>query len=301
MNLTSLIQAAQAKDLHILNLVVRQNGQIVAEHDFVPEKRMLLWSVSKTFTSMAIGMAEREGLFKVSDLLADYFNVPADPLWQKLTLHHLLCMGNGQKRDPITTALNAGKSLENVEALFFNEPIVYEPGTHFLYNNAATYMLSKLISLTSGNSLNEYLRPRLYEPLGFDAVEWEADVNGVSFGCSGLHLSAHELSKFGQLLLDGGWWNGVSLIPADYIQRATSKQIDTSAFSERFATLDHRSGYGYQLWMNAYPNSYRLDGLYAQYVVVLPEKQAVITYVSNEPKHMTAILQLTWDHLVQQL
>ncbi len=301
MNLKPLIESAQKQNLHILNLVVRQNGEIIAEHNFAPEKRILLWSVSKTFTSMAVGIAQSEGYFKITDPLSKYFKVPEDPLWQRITLRHLLCMGTGQKKCPLTQAMNAGDNLENIEQLFFSEAIVYEPGTHFMYNNAATYMLSKLISLTTGNSVNDYLRPRIYEPLGFANVEWEVDVKGISIGCSGLHLAAHELSKFGQLLLDKGNWQGTSLIPESYLREATTKQIDNTDFNEVFATPDHRSGYGYQLWMNSYPNSYRLDGLYAQYVVVIPEKQAVITFVSNEPQKMTAILELSWDFLVQQL
>ena len=126
-------------------------------------------------------------------------------------------------------------------------------------------------------------------------------MNGINFGCAGLHLCAHDLSKFGQLLLNEGVWNGKSLIPQQYIQEATKKQIDTSDFNEYFATADHKSGYGYQLWMNSYPGSYRLDGLYGQYVVIIPNKKAVITYVSNEPKNMTGILELTWKYIVGQL
>lgn len=301
MNLTGLIKAAQEQNLHILNLVVRQNGEIIAEHNFAAEKRVLLWSASKTFTAMAIGIAEKENLFKITDKLSEYFRVPDVPLWQKVTIRDLLRMGTGQRRCPMTVAINNGDKLENVEELFFSEPVVDEPGSHFVYNNAATYMLSKLITLRTTTSLNDYLKPRIFEPLGIHDVQWEADRNGISFGCSGLHLSAHELSKFGQLLLDSGMWQGTRLIPEDYLRAATSKQIDNSDFHEFFATADHRSGYGYQLWLNSYPTSYRLDGLYGQYVVVLPTKKAVITFVSNEPTHMTAILELAWNHLVDHL
>jgi CubicO group peptidase (beta-lactamase class C family) len=250
---------------------------------------------------MAVGIAEGEGLLKVEDKLSKYFRIPDDPMWQKVTLHDLLCMGTGQRTCAFSNALANGKPVADIEGLFFSSPIVYEPGTHFFYNNSATYMLSRLISKTTGTSLNDYLKPRIYDPLGFENVQWEADGQGVNFGCSGLYLNAHELSLFGQLLLNHGMWQGKSLIPQNYIERATRKQIDNSAFKEKFATADHHSGYGYQIWMNPIPNSYRLDGLYGQYVVVLPEKQAVVTFISNEPKHMTAILDLTWKYLLQQL
>jgi CubicO group peptidase (beta-lactamase class C family) len=197
--------------------------------------------------------------------------------------------------------LDTGRNLDNIENLFFEEPIIYEPGSHFMYNNAATYMLSKLISMKTGDCLSDFLRPRIFEPLGIKNVDWEKDVNGINYGLSGLFLSAHDLSKFGQLLLDDGMWNGRSLIPKQYIQEATTKQIDTSDFNEPFATADHRSGYGYQLWMNSYSGSYRLDGKYGQYVVIIPNQKAVVTYVSNEPQNMTGILELTWRYIVEQL
>lgn len=301
MDLDHLIQAAHQRDLHILQVIVRQNDEITAEHYFAEEKPVLLWSVSKTFTSMAVGIGEQEGFFKISDRLSRYFQAPETDLFQQITIRDLLCMGTGQKKCPFTEALNTGKSLDHTEELFFGEPIVFEPGTHFLYNNAATYMLSKLISVTTGICLNDYLRPRIYEPLGFKDVYWEKDANGINFGCSGLHLQAHDLSTFGQLLLNEGTWQGQNLIPKQYIQEATRKQIDTADFNEFFATADHRNGYGYQLWMNSYPGSYRLDGLYGQFVVIIPAKNAVITYVSNEPRNMNGILQLTWEFITEQL
>ena len=96
-------------------------------------------------------------------------------------------------------------------------------------------------------------------------------------------------------------WGKKQLIPADYITQATKPQIDTSEFNEFFATADHKQGYGYQIWMNSYPGSYRMDGMYGQYVVMLPDKNAVVTYVSNEPSNMTGVLELTWNTLIDRL
>jgi CubicO group peptidase (beta-lactamase class C family) len=302
--LNLLIEAIKKQNLHVLNVIVRKDGEIIAQHDFEEEKPVLLWSVSKTFTSMGIGIAEHEGYFRLNDKVVDYF---ADDVTQvnvnlqKMTIHDLLCMGTGQANCPMTRAMNANQPLNNVSQLFFDEPVVFEPGTHFLYNNAATYMLSRLISITTGSSLKEYLMPRIFLPLDIPEPEWEADGNGISFGCSGLYLTARDLSKFGQLLLNQGAWNGKQLIPAEYVAKATKPQIDTSGFSEFFATADHRQGYGYQIWMNSYPGSYRMDGMYGQYVVILPDKNAVVTYVSNEPSNMTGILELTWNTIIDKL
>lgn len=302
--LNDLIESVEIQNLHVLNVVVRKDGDIIAQHDFEEEKPNLLWSVSKTFTSMGIGIAENEGYFRLNDKIVDYFAdeiIEVNDNLKKVTIHDLLCMGTGHEIDPLTKAMGEDKPLDDISKLFFEELIVFEPGTHFLYNNAATYMLSKLISITTGCNLKEYLMPRIFQPLGINEPRWDCDVNGISLGCSGLYLTARELSKFGQLLLNNGVWNNKQLIPEDYIVKATKPQIDTSQFDEYFATADHKQGYGYQIWMNSYPNSYRLDGLYGQYVVILPDKNAVVTYVSNEPSNMIGVLELTWNTIVNKL
>ncbi|MBC2580073.1 serine hydrolase [Clostridium sp. DJ247] len=302
--LDDLIESVKEQNLQVLNVVVRKDGDIIAEYDFEEEKPTILWSVSKTFTSMAIGIAENEGYFRLNDKIIDYFEDDITQIndnLKKMTIRDLLCMGTGHAICPVKKAMEKNKPLDDISKLFFEEPVIFEPGTHFLYNNAATYMLSKLISITTEYSLKEYLMPRIFQPLGISEPQWDSDVNGISFGCSGLYLTARELSKFGQLLLNNGTWNKKQLIPASYIAQATKSQIDTSEFNEYFATVDHKQGYGYQVWMNSYPNSYRMDGLYGQYVVILPDKNAVVTYVSNEQSNMTGVLELTWNTIVDKL
>jgi CubicO group peptidase (beta-lactamase class C family) len=286
-----------------LNIVVRKDGDIIAEHDFAEERPVLLWSASKTFTAMAVGIAQSEGLLSINDLLLSYFTPTgsvSDNL-KNLRIRDLLCMGSGHRNCPITKAMEKGQALDNVEALFFEEEFADAPGTRFKYDNSATYMLSKLITRCSGLSLRDYLVPRLFSPLGIETPYWESDPGGVSIGCSGLHLNAHDLSKFGQLLLDQGEWNGKTLIPKTYVEEATKPQISTANFNEPFATADYRSGYGYQLWMNRFAGTYRIDGLYGQYSIVIPQKRAVVTYISNEPEKMTAIIELTWNTLMDKL
>jgi CubicO group peptidase (beta-lactamase class C family) len=301
MNLLPLIQHVTEQNLQLRRLVVRQHGEIIAEHAFSGELPEQLWSVSKTFTSLAVGIAQEEGYFSIHDRLLTYFPAAIKPDFDQLTIRDLLCMGTGQIEDPLSKANHAGLPLDDIESLFFDEPIQHTPGTHFMYNNAATYMLSKLITLTTGQCLLDYLMPRLFQPLEINEVSWVIDSNGVSFGCAGLNLNVDDLSKVGQLMLNMGQWQGNQLVPADYIRQATRQQISTADFNEHFATADHTSGYGYQLWMNRVPGTYRMDGLYAQLVVVLPEKDAVVTMISNEPERMTSILELTWDFLIDQL
>lgn len=205
--LDDLIESVKMQNLHVLSVVLRKDGNIIAEHNFEEPKPTHLWSGSKTFTSMAIGIAESEGYFSLNDKIVDHFAddiIEMNDNLKKMTIHDLLCMGTGHARCPMEKAIKENGPFDNISKLFFEEPVVFEPGTHFVYNNGATYMLSKLISITTGYSLKEYLMPRIFKPLGIPDPQWDSDINGISFGCAGLYLKARELSKFGQLLLNNG-------------------------------------------------------------------------------------------------
>lgn len=303
--LNDLIVSVKNQNLHVKNVVVRQEGNIIAKHDFEDEKPSLLWSVSKTFTSMAIGIAISEGFLKLNNHVIDFFtdipNNRVNDYHRKMTIHDLLCMGTGHAECPVIKADWSKGQTWDICKLFFDEPIIFEPGTHFTYNNSATYMLSKIISIATGTNLDEYLYEKIFQYLDIPKPKWDTCPKGIPQGFSGLYLTAEQLSRFGQLILNKGVWNNKQLIPSSYIEQAISVQIETSDFNPYFATADHHQGYGYQLWMNSYPNSYRMDGLYGQYVVMLPDKKAVITYISNEFENMTGILELTWDTLVDKL
>lgn len=303
--LNDLISSVKDQNLHVLSVVVRQNSNIIAKYDFEEEKPTLLYSVSKTFTSMAVGIAINEGYLKLTDHVIDFFQdikyVSMNEYLKEMTIHDLLCMGSGHEECPVMKVDWSNDNEWDISQLFFDEPIVFKPGTHFTYDNAATYMLSKIISITTGSNVDEYLDERVFKYLEIPKPKWDTCPKGIPQGFSGLYLTADELSRFGQLILDKGVWNGKQLIPSSYIEQATSVQIKTDDFNTKFATEDHHKGYGYQIWMNSYPNSYRMDGLYGNYVVILPDKNAVVTYVSNEPKNMTGILELTWNTLIDKL
>ncbi|WP_438431614.1 serine hydrolase domain-containing protein [Gorillibacterium sp. sgz500922] len=304
--LDDLVASVRRQQLQVRNVVVRQGGDVIGKHDFEEEQPALLYSVSKTFTSMAVGIAIGEGAFRLDSRLTEFFPEAAqlaarDEHVAALTVHDLLCMGSGHAECPVTKAdWSEGRSWD-IERLFFGEPFVYAPGTRFTYDNSATYLLSKLIGLTTGVPLDEYLDPRVFRKLGIPKPRWDTCPKGVPQGFSGLHLTAEHLSRFGQLILDQGRWKGEALIPSGYIEQATSVRIATSDFDPPFATDDHHQGYGYQVWMNAYPGSCRMDGLYGQYVVLLPDRNAVVTFVSAEPHRMTAVLELTWTTLLDKL
>ncbi len=299
-----LVEEIQKRHLDVLQVIVRQRDKVIGQHDFAGQLPVLLWSVSKTFVSMAIGIARDEGLLRLEDRLAEYFPDECkdkDMGFAKMTIKHLLTMTTGHHQCPMDEVIRNNGPFDDIKGLFFNQELVYEPGRRFTYNNGATYILSRIISMVSGVSLRDYLMPRLFEPLGIQDPKWEEDIHGITFGCSGLYLTANDLSKFGQLLLNKGMWKGNKLIPADYIDEATRPHADTSDYDPYFATADHHQGYGYQIWMNRLPGTYRLDGMFGQYVVVMPEKDAVVTFVSKERINMTGILELTWDCILEYL
>lgn len=303
--LNGLVASALEQGLHICNVVVRQGGSVIARYDFEENRPRLLYSVSKTFTSMAVGIAMAEGRFCLDDRVVELFCdlAPAQPgsHLSAMTVRDLLCMGTGHASCPVMKADWSGGQRHDIARLFFEEPVVFPPGTHFTYDNSATYMLSLLIRRTTGEDLDDYLYGRVFRQLGIKKPRWDRCPLGVPQGFSGLWLTAEQVSRFAQLLLRRGVWEGEQLIPAQYVDAATAVQISTTDFCEPFATTDHHAGYGYQLWRNSYPGSCRLDGLYGQYAVLLPDKHAVVVYLSEEPKNMTAILELTWSTLVEKL
>lgn len=303
--LNDLVLSVKKQKLNVLNVIVRQDGNIIGRHDFIEDKPNPLWSVSKTFTSMAVGIAINEGYIKLEDSIAGFFTGVSysdiSELHRKITIHDLLCMGSGHKECPVIKADWESKKDWDISRLFFEEPVIYEPGTHFTYDNSGTYMLSKIISITTGINLDDYLYEKIFKYLDISKPLWDTCPKNIPQGFAGLHLTAMDLSKFGQLILDKGIYKDKQLIPSNYIEQATRVQIKTDDFNPYFATADHHQGYGYQIWMNSYPNSYRMDGLYGQYVVMIPDKNAVVTYVSNEQHNMTGVLELTWNTLIDKL
>jgi CubicO group peptidase (beta-lactamase class C family) len=297
--------AVMEKHLGLYGIVIRRHGEIVAEHRWRSNDDVQLYSVSKTFTAMAAGIAMNEGYFKLSDKVVDIFPdlVPDQPDEKllKMTVKHLLCMGTGHSCCPIVKAFNSGLEPTNWAKVFLETPLQYEPGTHFEYNNGATYMLSAIIRRKTGINVREYLIPGIFSPLHIFNPQWDICPEGVSKGFIGLSLTTEKLSRFGQLLLNRGQWEGKQLIPAEYVDEATQAQIGNSDFTPNWATPDNKQGYGYQIWMNSYPNSYRMDGLYGQYSLCFPQKDAVVTITAHEEKNPSEILNLVWNTLADRL
>ncbi|MBC7443770.1 MAG: beta-lactamase family protein [Ramlibacter sp.] len=286
----------QLESLH--SLMVVRHGRVVAEgwwHPFAAQHPHLMFSVSKSFTSTAVGLAIGEGRLTLEDLVVDLLpdDLPAqiDPHLAALTVRHLLTMTTGHPTDTVSLADDSHG--DNWARTILTQPLEFAPGTHYVYNSGASYLLSAILQRLTGERLFDYLTPRLFAPLGIVGATWQTCPRGIDAGGWGLSLTTEQLATFGQLLLQRGEWNGTRLVAAEWIDEATRVQVDTSGTEH---DADGRQGYGYQFWRNR-PSGYRADGAFGQFCLVLPEQDAVVTLTSALPAGQLA-LDLVWEHLL---
>jgi hypothetical protein len=253
----------------------------------------MLFSLSKSFTSTAVGLAVAEGKLSVDDPVLKFFpkDAPAEPSanLKAMRISDLLRMSTGQQAEP------ERKATEPWTKTFLTQPVPFKPGTHFLYNTSATYMASAAVQAATGETVLQYLKPRLFDPLGITNPTWEASPQGISAGGYGLSIRTEDIAKFGQLYLQKGKWNGKQLVPESWVDAATARQTSNGSNPKS----DWDQGYGYQFW-RCRNGGYRGDGAFGQYCIVLPEQDAVIAITSGV-RDMQAVLNLVWDKLLPAL
>jgi CubicO group peptidase (beta-lactamase class C family) len=298
--LTSFINAAEQNSMELHSIMLLRHGHVVAEGWWAPyaaEHPHMLYSLSKSFTATAAGLAIAEGLFSLDDPVISFFpeDAPAtvDKNLAALRVRHLLSMSTGHDED--TTRFLRDDPDGNWVRAFLARPIEHEPGTHFLYNSGATYMVSAIVQKVTGISLMEYLRPRLFEPLGITGATWEICPRGINVGGWGLSVKTEDIARFGQLYLQKGTWNGERLLPESWVGQATSRQVSNGTRAES----DWEQGYGFQFWCCRH-HAYRGDGAFGQYCIVMPEQDAVLAITSNVGD-MQALLNLVWEHILPAL
>jgi CubicO group peptidase (beta-lactamase class C family) len=189
-------------------------------------------------------------------------------------------MSVGQEPDPTGKVVTESNWLRS----FFSTPILYKPGTRFLYNSAATYMLSAIVTKVTGQKVYDYLTPRLFEPLGIDNADWETDPLGYNTGGWGLRLKTEDIAKFGQLFLQEGKWKRKRILSKKWVKEATTAKIiqHPDLPKEKRDSSDWEQGYCYQMW-RARHNAYRGDGAFGQFCLILPDQDAVIAITSETP------------------
>lgn len=275
-------------------LVILKDGEELARHIWEDEICQNQYSASKSFTSAAVGIAQAEGLLAIEDAVLDYF--PADapenpcPKLTQLKIKHLLTMTLGQSEAHLMGGSRPAMITDNWVKYLLAQSFSHVPGERFLYDNAGPYLAGLIVQRRAGCNLVEYLMPRLFRPLAIPLPIWEVDRNGDTFGAGGLFLTVTHLARFAQLYLQQGRWNGEQLIPADWVAETARPRIVTGH------TGVHSSHYGYLFW-NGPDGSFRADGKYGQYGIVLPKKNAVIA-INAFNRSKDNILDSVWEYLV---
>jgi CubicO group peptidase (beta-lactamase class C family) len=297
--LNFVTKADQLVDTMNSFMLVR-HGRVVAEGWWTPydaHTRHELYSLSKSFTSTAVGMAIAEGKLGLDDLVLPRFPEDApsapDENLKSMRVRDLLSMSTGHHQEAVA-GFSFG-SPERLTKLFLAMPVAHRPGTHFVYNTPATYMLSAMVQKATGMTVIEYLRPRLFEPLGIENPVWEASAQGISLGGYGLNVRTEDIARFGLLYLQKGKWQGKQLLPAAWVEVATARQTSNGSNPDS----DWEQGYGYQFWRCRH-GFYRGDGAFGQFCIVMPEQDAVVAITSGT-KDMGAVMNLVWNDLLPAL
>jgi CubicO group peptidase (beta-lactamase class C family)/predicted glycoside hydrolase/deacetylase ChbG (UPF0249 family) len=302
--ITSYLDAVKKSGQELHSVMILRHGKVVSENwfgDNAANKTHVMYSVSKTFTSTAVGFAVTEKLISINDKVIKFF--PADlpdtvsANLAELTVKDLLTMSVGHEVDPTNEIRSKDGSWEK---MFLAKPVKYKPGTKFVYNSLATYMLSAIVQKVTGETLMDYLYPRLFRPLGITGIDWDKSPTGVNTGGWGLWLKTEDMAKLGQFYLQKGNWNGKQLLPEAWIDEATSAKITQPATWVNAGTKpkdsDYLQGYCYQMW-RCRNNAFRADGAKGQLIIVMPEKDAVVVITANTNPTQPE-LDLVWKYLL---
>ena len=289
----AFVEAADKEVDTMHSFMLVRHGHVIAEGWWKPEaaeKPHVLHSLSKSFTSTAVGLAVAEGKMSIDDPVLKFFpeDAPEKPSakLKAMRVRDLLTMSTGHQTLPKFTADEAWVRT------FLAQPVEHKPGTHFIYNTPATHMLSAIVRKVTGETVLDFLRPRIFDPLGIENPEWGASPQGNTFGGWGLHVRTEDIAKFGQLYLQKGKWNGTQLVPAAWVEQATAKQVSNGSDPEK----DWDQGYGFQFWRCRH-GAFRGDGAFGQFCVVLPEQDAVVV-ITADTRDMQKELNMVWDKLL---
>lgn len=286
------VEALQKQEIHSLMIVRR--GHVVTEGWWKPFSKGRvheLFSLSKSFCSTAVGLAVSDHKLTLEDRVLSFFPdlAPANPSenLRQMRVRDLLTMSTGHHEAP--WMLEAEGDLRQA---FLAHPVEHEPGKHFVYNSMATYMCSAIVRKVTGQTLTEYLKPRLYEPLGIEHTPWDTDAQGTEMGGWGLSVATEDIAKFGLLYLQDGEWQGKRLLPRTWVGQATAKQVRNGDEGPS----DWAQGYGFQFW-RCQPGCYRGDGAFGQLCVVVPWLDLVVA-VQASVDDIQSELNALWENLL---
>jgi CubicO group peptidase (beta-lactamase class C family) len=289
------VEAADKVNTQHSFMIVR-HGHVIGEGWWKPEaadKPHVLNSLTKTWNSTAVGLAIASGKLNLDDHVLNFFpeDAPADPSdnLKALTVRDLLTMSGGHDTEP-----KSGPGGPTVKA-FLAHPFVHKPGTHFQYNSMGSYVLSAIVTKVTGQTSAEFLKSRLFEPLGIENPYWPTSPEGNSIGGGGMKIRTEDIAKLGQLYLQKGKWNGKQLIPESWVEQATSYKIPNDQESHSKIGVDWQQGYCFQFWRCTH-NAFRGDGAGGQLMVVIPDKDAVVA-ITADTGNFQGEMNAIWDHL----
>lgn len=299
--IAAFIDSMQREKHEPHSIMIIRHGKVIAEgwwSPYAPDLKHSMYSVSKSWTSTAIGLAVGEGKLSVTDKILSFFpeyeSLASKPNLGNVTIKDLLTMSVGHDKEAFETVFMQPDWAHG----FLGLPVVHQPGTKFLYNTIATYMLSAIIQKVTGQTLMEYLTPRLFEPLGITGVDWEKSFKGVNTGGWGFRDKTEDMAKLGLLYLNHGNYNGKQILSADWVKDATGKQVEQKPDAPQAEkdVSEWLQGYGYQFW-RCRNNAFRADGAFGQYIVMMPDQDAVVV-ITSESLDMQEDLSLIWRRLL---
>lgn len=289
------LQTVASDALRLDGLHIRQRGREPISHRWGRDERRDVRSVSKTFTSVAVGLARAEGLLELDDPVLRHLPHLADTAadgTEAMTLRHLLTMTAGNElRWEHPDADHVGDPAR----AFLAAPLVAAPGESYAYRGLASYVLGRVVHAVSGSDLRDYLLPRLFEPLGIANPQWHRCPLGFPLGAVGLFLRTEEMSRLGQVLLDGGLHQGEQLVPAEHVE--LMRTVRTATGREH----PDNQFYGLHCWPCSRDGAWRMDGIYGQFVIMLPTHGAVVSITADYEGPTTDILDAVWADLVPAL
>lgn len=255
-------------DTDIHGIMILRHGKVVAEkyqQPWAAPYGHTLYSCSKTFTAVAVGLAISDSLLTLDTRLADVLPdmLPAQPgdSLMAITVRHLLTMQSGL---PVDTQMRT-RSRDWVRTYLSHQPVAM-PGTLFAYDSIDSYLLAAMVQRVTGKSMKDYLQERVFTPMHITQAYWEESPEGITCAGWGLYLQLESMAKFGQLLVQKGMWGNRQLVPAEWVDQMLTKHVD----------VPNGTKYGYHIWQCPYPSMWRADGAYGEYIFVLPEKEMVV-------------------------
>ena len=297
--ITDLITALNKLDCH--SLIIIKDDTLLSEVYWQPyskQQKQSVYSISKSFTAVAVAFALQESLIsldsRIYDILKDDINFIPSAAMQKVTVHDILSMQLGFIDKEIQLFYLCHDWLQHIMHL----PLNYNPGTNFFYDNQCPYLISVIIKKITGLDLLDYLQPRLFIPLGITDISWEKNSQGYNLGAWGLNIRTEDLAKFGQFILHNGKFNGKQLIAAKYIKLLSAFHANTKNTNISPEAIDNRQGYGYYFWHCQHKDAFRAAGLFGQYCLILPAENMVIALTAGYDNTKTQhILNAIWHFI----